>query len=217
MTLAENQRGEMAARAGPWCPCRIGIRIELTTPSNLNCCVGRIDLCTREYGSETFPGTIKPGRSIMLTNTCRMSGPWSPNEIETYLASTVIPLRLSVTNTAGWPIVLSLWFICENGKLLATSRTHSKVIAYLTANPRCGFEIARETPPYCGVRGYGVAELSQDRDAKMLRRLSARYLGHEDTPFNRWLISGANDETTISITPRSWMSWDYRARMGAQE
>ena len=157
------------------------------------------------------------GEPIMTTNICRMSGPWGPEQVETHLASTVVPLRLSVTNTAGWPIVLSLWFIYEDQKLFATSRTRSKVVAFLAANPRCGFEIARETPPYCGVRGYGVAALSPDCDAKMLRRLSERYLGHEDTPFNRWLISGANDETTISITPRSWMSWDYRARMGTGE
>ena len=153
----------------------------------------------------------------MTTTSCRMSGPWSQKEIETYLASTVIPLRLSVTNTAGWPIVLSLWFIYESGKLLASSRTHSKVVKYLAANSRCGFEVARETPPYCGVRGYGVAALSPERTAKTLRRLSERYLGLEDTPFKRWLISGANDETTISITPRSWMSWDYRARMDADK
>ena len=153
----------------------------------------------------------------MTTNSCRMSGPWSQKEIETYLASTVVPLRLSVTNTAGWPIVLSLWFIYENGKLLASSRTRSKVVEYLAANTRCGFEVARETPPYCGVRGYGVAALSPERTAKTLRRLSERYLGREDTPFKRWLISGANDETTISITPRSWMSWDYRARMSDVE
>ena len=153
----------------------------------------------------------------MTPNSCRMSGPWSQKEIETYLASTVVPLRLSVTNTLGWPIVLSLWFIYENGKLLASSRTHSKVVKYLAANSRCGFEVARETPPYCGVRGYGVAALSPERTAKTLRRLSERYLGREDTPFKRWLISGANDETTISITPRSWMSWDYRARMDADK
>ena len=153
----------------------------------------------------------------MTPNSCRMSGPRSQKEIETYLASTVVPLRLSVTNTAGWPIVLSLWFIYENGKLLASSRTHSKVVKYLAANSRCGFEVARETPPYCGVRGYGVAALSPERTAKTLRRLSERYLGREDTPFKRWLISGANDETTISITPRSWMSWDYRARMDADK
>lgn len=153
----------------------------------------------------------------MTTNTCRITGPWTQLEIESYLTATVVPIRLSVVNTAGWPVVISLWFILEDGKLLAASRSRSKIVEYLTANPRCGFEIARETPPYCGVRGCGIAELASDNDARLLRRLSDRYLGSEDTPFKRWLINGAHEETAISIAPKSWMSWDYRARMSTDD
>ncbi len=153
----------------------------------------------------------------MTIDDCRLSGPWNQEEIGTYLASTVVPMRLSVVNAGGWPIVISLWFIHEDGKLFAASRSSSKVVQYLAENTRCGFEIARETPPYCGVRGYGVAELSPDSDAQLLRRLSERYLGGEDTAFKRWLIEGAQDESAISISPRSWMSWDYRGRMVASD
>ena len=149
----------------------------------------------------------------MSTQNSRISGPWGLNEIASYLSTTVVPIRLSVINKNSWPIVLSLWFLYEEGQLLAASSKSSKIVEFLDANPRCGFEIARETPPYCGVRGYGVAVLTPDQDARLLTRLSDRYLGAGDTPFRQWLISRGKDETAISITPKTWMSWDYRARM----
>jgi len=153
----------------------------------------------------------------MASNSSRISGPWDHKEIEFYLASTVVPVRLSANNKNGWPIVVSLWFLYEEGHLLAASRKSSKIIEYLEVNPRCGFEIAREAPPYYGVRGYGDATLTPDQNAKLLTRLADRYVGAEKTHFRQWLISGGKEETTIQIRPRFWMSWDYRARMEGED
>ena len=151
----------------------------------------------------------------MVLKTSRISGPWSREGIETYLKSIVVPLRLSVNNKNGWPIVVSLWFLYEDGQIFAASRQSSKIVEYIGANSRCGFEIAPESPPYFGVRGYGAATLSPDQDAALLKRLADRYLGSEETPFRQWLVSAAKEETAISIAPKTWMSWDYRSRMNA--
>ena len=151
----------------------------------------------------------------MVLKTSRISGPWSREGIETYLKSIVVPLRLSVNNKNGWPIVVSLLFLYEEGHILAASRQSSKIVEYIGANPRCGFEIAPESPPYFGVRGYGAATLSADQNATLLKRLADRYLGSQETPFRQWLVSTAKEETAISIAPRRWMSWDYRSRMNA--
>lgn len=122
-------------------------------------------------------------------------------------------MRLSVINRGGWPVIVSLWFLYEDGRFWAASRHRARIVDYLSANPRCGFEIARDAPPYCGVRGYGLAEMSNDTDARLLTRLADRYLGSAETPFRHWLIAGATEETAIAIVPESLMSWDYRARM----
>ena len=145
--------------------------------------------------------------------TSRISGPWNRERIELHLTSSVVPLRLSVNNNNGWPIVLSLWLLCEAGLILAASRHQSKIVEYIGNNPRCSFEIAHESPPYCGVRWYSVAALSPGQDAELLKRLADRYIGNEETPFQQWIISGAKRETAISIAVRRWMSWDYRSRM----
>lgn len=141
------------------------------------------------------------------------SGPWSAGEAGTYLAGAVIPIRLSAISAAGWPVVLSLWFLYEDGVFHCASRSHARIVALLDANPRCGFEVAGETPPYCGVRGQGLASLDRDSGKAVLARLADRYLGSEDTPFRRRLMQGAQDEVALTIRPTRMMSWDYRKRM----
>ena len=138
------------------------------------------------------------------------------HDIEHFLARSIIPMRLSVMSKAGWPVVLSLWFLYEDGIFKCASRLQSKVIAFLEDNPRCGLEIAGETPPYHGVRGQGVATISEDGAAALLERLANRYLGTEDTPLRQWLLAGAHDEVAISISPFRLMSWDYRKRMSSE-
>ena len=131
----------------------------------------------------------------------KITGPWSMPDIETFFAQAAIPMRLSVISKAGWPVVL------------CTSRGHSKVILFLRSNPRCGLEIAGESPPYHGVRGQGAATISKEGGAALLERLADRYIGQVETPFRKWLLAGAEEEVAITITPIRLMSWDYRNRM----
>ena len=146
-------------------------------------------------------------------DSLNLTGPWSLLEIEKYFAQSIIPMRLSVISKAGWPVVLSLWFLYEDGVLKCASRRQSKVITFLQGNPRCGLEIAGESPPYHGVRGQGIAKIAEQGAAALLERLANRYIGQEETPFRRWLLAGAHDEVAISIAPMRLMSWDYRKRM----
>jgi hypothetical protein len=57
---------------------------------------------------------IEPAKAIrstaILTAMTRIaSGPWDSSEIEAFLATAVIPVRLA-TNGASGPLVQSLWF-----------------------------------------------------------------------------------------------------------
>jgi hypothetical protein len=143
----------------------------------------------------------------------KLNGPWSLAEIETFLHSTVIPVRLSAVSSAGWPTVVSLWFAYEAGTLRCASKRSAKVVRLLRSNPRCGFEIARETPPYFGVRGQGTVELDEGLGPKLLPNLVDRYVGSEETSFRRWLLARTDAEVAIVINPIRFMSWDYRKRM----
>jgi hypothetical protein len=142
-----------------------------------------------------------------------VAGPWSIEQIQEYLRTTVIPIRLSVHGLSGAPVVASHWFTYDDGVLRCAVRDGSFIDRCLSVNAACGFEIARDDPPYRGVRGRGDATRSTDRDKALLKSLHDRYLGANDTAFRKWLANRNHDETAIAIKPARWTSWDYTCRM----
>jgi len=143
----------------------------------------------------------------------KLTGPWSIGEIEAYLKDASIPIRLSAISPSGWPVVVSLWYDFDAEMLWCASQRNARIIKLLDANPRCGFEIASEQPPYFGVRGQGLAEVDDSAGSDVLRRLADRYLGADNTPFRRWLLARDDKEVAIAIRPVRLMSWDYQDRM----
>lgn len=145
----------------------------------------------------------------------RAGGAWSVAETEAFLAGAVIPVRLAAIGMHGIPLVVSLWYLYEDGCLWCATQRDARVARLLAADPRCGFEVAPEAPPYHGVRGQGRAGLRREGAQALLGRLIDRYLGDRDTPIARWLLDRAVNEIAIRIEP-SWIAvWDYRARMRA--
>jgi len=134
-------------------------------------------------------------------------------DVEQYLKAVHIPLRLACTTPDGWPVVLSLWFEYDQGRLYCASHAQAKVIAYLQENPRCAFEVAGDQPPYCGVRGQGHVTLDKSRGAEVLERLLKRYLGDLDNPLAQMLLSRRQQEIAIVIEPRNLFSWNFTRRM----
>ncbi|MCL4686917.1 pyridoxamine 5'-phosphate oxidase family protein [Myxococcota bacterium] len=141
------------------------------------------------------------------------TGPWSRARIDAHLERTVIPVRLACATQAGHPHVLSLWYLWRDGAVWCASGADAQVIRWLRAEPRCGFEVARDDPPYHGVRGRGHASLDPARGPELLGELVDRYLGTRASGFARWLLSRADDEIAIRITPQRLLSWDFTERM----
>ena len=143
-----------------------------------------------------------------------LSGPWTSAEINGFLDKSVIPVRLSAVSDSGWPVIVSLWYLHEDGAILCATRGASRIAGLVAKNPRVAFEVAGEKPPYFGIRGQGNATVSPDTDAAVLSRLADRYLGPGESRFRNWLLENAEDEVAITIRPTRVMSWDYRKRMG---
>ncbi len=133
--------------------------------------------------------------------------------IETYLLESKIPLRLSCVAQTGWPAVLSLWFLFEEGSLYCATPEHARVVAYLRAEPRCSFEVAADQPPYCGVRGRAVAAIERDRGVEILERLLFRYLGGVDNPLGKALLGRSGSEVAIRLEPQNIYVWNFADRM----
>jgi hypothetical protein len=118
----------------------------------------------------------------------RLNGPWSRERVDDYLAKAVIPLRIACVSSEGWPVVASLWYLHHEGALWCATPAEARVARLLGKDPRCGFEVGVNEPPYQGVRGRGRATLEPKRGHEILSQLVERYLGGEKTPFTRWLL-----------------------------
>jgi nitroimidazol reductase NimA-like FMN-containing flavoprotein (pyridoxamine 5'-phosphate oxidase superfamily) len=140
-------------------------------------------------------------------------GPWSEDRVRGYLEQSVVPLRLACADSSGWPVVLSLWYVFDDGALWCATPARSRAARWLAREPRCGFELAPNEPPYFGVRGRGRAELLPELGSRVLHRLVTRYLGSDSSELARWLLSRRAPETAIRLEPLHVASWDFSHRM----
>lgn len=142
-----------------------------------------------------------------------IAGPWSADAIEQYLISAVLPVRLASIGADGSPVVLSLWYLFEEGALWCATQRSSHLVARLERDPRCGFEIAADSIPYRGVRGRARATIDVQRGATLLPRLLNRYLGGTDSPLASKLLARTDTEVAIRLDRMRVSTWDFTGRM----
>jgi nitroimidazol reductase NimA-like FMN-containing flavoprotein (pyridoxamine 5'-phosphate oxidase superfamily) len=143
----------------------------------------------------------------------KLSGPWQQQQVDSFLSDAKLPVRLSCVASDGFPRVISLWFLYRSNKLYCVTHQSSKLVRMLQQNPRVGFEVAPDAPPYRGVRGQGMAAMQPLGKDPALRQLLERYVGDTESGFSRWLLSRSPEELIITVTPHRMYSWDYRERM----
>jgi hypothetical protein len=141
------------------------------------------------------------------------AGPWSADAIEQYLRTAVLPVRLASIAADGSPVVLSLWYLYEDGAIWCATQRTARIIARLEREPRCGFEIAADSIPYRGVRGRARATIDVHRGATLLPRLLNRYLGGTDSPLAARLLARAEHEVAICLDHMRVSTWDFTERM----
>jgi hypothetical protein len=134
-------------------------------------------------------------------------------QTEQYLRDVAIPLRLSCVTPAGWPTVLSLWYVYCAGYLYCATQESARMVDYLRHEPRCGFEVAADMPPYCGVRGQGIATMDSASGVDTLEQLLIRYLGSTETQLGKRLLAQSHNEIAIVIEPVKVFTWNYTSRM----
>jgi hypothetical protein len=133
--------------------------------------------------------------------------------VRQYLEDIRVPLRLACATPSGWPMVLSLWYICRDGHFYCATQRTAKVVSYLRHDPRCGFEVASDSPPYCGVRGQGRATLDEGLGSEILQQLLLRYLDGTDNPLAMRLLARSDHEVAIVIKPVNVFKWNFTDRM----
>jgi nitroimidazol reductase NimA-like FMN-containing flavoprotein (pyridoxamine 5'-phosphate oxidase superfamily) len=144
----------------------------------------------------------------------RDGSPWTVDRVTRYLRAAPVPVRLACVGAGGTPLVCSLWYLFDGEALWCASQADAVVIRRLGADPRVGFEVAGDEPPYKGVRGQGRAQLRPADGARVLTELLDRYQGGRDTPLAGWVLARADREVAVRIDIDWLTAWDYSARMG---
>ena len=137
----------------------------------------------------------------------------SIEDVRYFLNNAIIPLRLSCTTESGWPSILSLWYLYQDKKLYCATRESARIVTYLRSNPQCGFEIAADNPPYCGIRGQAIAEINKTLGTNILEKLLQRYLGGLDNSLAKNLLSNKEQEVAIVLDPLNVFKWNFSSRM----
>ncbi len=143
------------------------------------------------------------------------SGPWGRTRIEDWLARALVPVRLAVSSPRG-PLAVSLWYLHHDGALWCATRRDADIVGFVRADPRVGFEVAGDAPPYRGIRGTGRATVVADQGREVLDALLARYLDVRNAELADWLRERADDEVAIRIDDLRVSSWDFSSRMQPQ-
>lgn len=121
-------------------------------------------------------------------------------------------MRLSFLDTDGHPRVVSLWFQRRGDHLWCATQRTAMAATAIGNDSRVGFEVAADTIPYRGVRGWGRASPRPEAGPEVLRSLLDRYLAPDDPLADR-LLAQAATEVAVEVVPEQWYSWDFSDRM----
>ena len=134
-------------------------------------------------------------------------------EIDKFISDSKIPIRIAFMKSTDLPAVISLWYVCKDGKIYCAAQKTAKIVSYLQKNPVCGFEIAADKPPYKGMRGEGTAIILNETGAYVLELLMEKYLGKKESTLSKFLRDNSKTEVAIEITPQKIFHYDYSKRM----
>lgn len=134
-------------------------------------------------------------------------------EIDKFIPDSKIPIRIAFMKSTDLPAVISLWYVCKDGKIYCATQKTAKIVSYLQKNPVCGFEIAADKPPYKGIRGEGTVHILNETGAYFLDLLIDKYLGEKESTLSKFLRDNSKTEVAIEITPQKIFHYDYSKRM----
>ena len=140
-------------------------------------------------------------------------------EVNSFLKSK-LNLQLATIDEDGYPSIQPLWFLYdkESGKIyISTQKTTRKARNLSKNSDKIYFSIDDENPPYKGVKGRGVARISENIDwnRPIIEKIIVKYLGTLDNPLALMLLENAKKgiQVVIEITPKFFSAWDFGKSM----
>ena len=125
-------------------------------------------------------------------------------------------LQLATIDEEGYPSIQPLWFLYEKetGKIyISTQKITRKARNLYNNSNKIYFSIDDENFPYKGVKGRGIARISEDIDwnKPIIEKIIIKYLGTLDNPLAQMIIENAKKgiQIVIEINPKFFSAWDF--------
>ena len=134
-------------------------------------------------------------------------------QVDQTISDTKIPIRIAFLKPDGTPSIISLWYEQIGDKIYCATKRTAKIVSYLQNNPKCGFEIAADKPPYKGTRGTGHVKIIENKGPEILKILMKKYLGSKESTLSKYLYINLDNEVALEISPQDIFSYDYSKRM----
>ena len=144
-----------------------------------------------------------------------ISKPVTETEVNNFLESK-LNIQIATIDEEGYPIIQPVWFVYdkESNKIYAGTSKMTKKIHNIKRNPdKIYFCVDEENYPYKGVKGRGVARISEDiqKNLPIIEKINMKYLGTLDHPLAKTLMENTRNgsEVIIEITPKFFSAWDF--------
>ena len=144
-----------------------------------------------------------------------MSKPVTETEVNNFLESK-LNIQIATIDEEGYPIIQPVWFVYdkESNKIYAGTSKMTKKIHNIKRNPdKIYFCVDEENYPYKGVKGRGIARISEDiqKNLPIIEKINMKYLGTLDHPLAKTLMENTRNgsEVIIEITPKFFSAWDF--------
>lgn len=137
--------------------------------------------------------------------------PLDQNEVEALLAGPNI-LRLGLVDERdGSPMVHPVWFHYENEMFFVAADTGGLKARSVQKNPNVYFLVDTAQGAPRGVRGKGIARVSDDHSyaTEVTRKCTVKYLGTSESETAKKIIEMGKVSSVIEIIPRYIATWKY--------
>ena len=135
------------------------------------------------------------------------------SEVDFFLASTKIPLRLGTIDSKGDPMIHPVWFHYANGRLYLMSDKETRKVRNIARKKTVYCSVDTDATPNKGVKGKGTAIIVNDirTSVPISEKVVAKYLGDLGTSMSKRMVDGVRkgSEVLVEITPLYFSTWDY--------
>jgi general stress protein 26 len=148
---------------------------------------------------------------VKFTLADKAALPLEWQEIEAILAEPNI-LRLGLVDERdGSPLVHPVWFYYENEMILIATDTDGVKARSLRKNPNAYFVVDIAQGPPKGIRGKGVATVSDDHAyaIEITKKCAGKYLGTTESETAKKIIEMGRDSSVVEIIPRYIATWKF--------